>query len=358
MIGLSGGVDSAVAAYLLKCDGYQVSALFMKNWDEDDQNGQCSAEADLQDATQVAATLKIPLHSRNFSSEYWQQVFAHFLAEYQAGRTPNPDVLCNREIKFTTFLEHALALGADAIGTGHYARIRHQGGHYQLLKAQDDNKDQSYFLHLLNQTQLARVLFPLGELAKTKVRAMAEQQGFANFGKKDSTGICFIGERHFKEFLSRYLPAQPGEIQTEDGKVVGKHDGVMYYTLGQRQGLGIGGSIGSNGQPWYVLGKNLEQNLLIVGQGPQHALLYQQALIAETPHWIGETPPVSFRCQAKTRYRQPDQACWVKHWDHQSIVVEFDSPQRAITPGQSVVFYQGEVCLGGAVIAKSYHLEV
>jgi len=356
MVGLSGGVDSAIAAHQLKCEGYRVSSLFMKNWDEDDRDSHCSAEKDLQDASAVAKILDIPLHQRNFSHEYWQQVFEHFLAEYAAGRTPNPDILCNREIKFTTFLQHAEDLGADAIATGHYAQIERRNQRYLLLKAQDSNKDQSYFLHLLNQSQLSKALFPIGKLFKSEVRASAEALHLPNFDKKDSTGICFIGERNFKQFLQQYLPAQPGDIVDLDGNHLGRHDGLMYYTLGQRQGLGLGGMKNGNGEPWYVVDKDLVNNILLVAQGHDHPALFKRCLKAQSPHWIAEVPPArDIICRAKTRYRQLDQDCRILYWNESEVEVEFKQPQRAITPGQSVVFYDGPVCLGGAVISQAYN---
>lgn len=358
MVGLSGGVDSAVAAFELQQAGFQVSSLFMKNWDEDDRDGECSAEQDLKDASEVAAILGCPLYQRNFSHEYWQQVFEHFLAEYAAGRTPNPDILCNREIKFTTFLQHARDLGADAIATGHYARIEQHGKRQYLLKGVDNGKDQSYFLHLLNQNQLAYARFPIGHLQKSRVRDIAQGLQLPNFDKKDSTGICFIGERNFKEFLQQYLPAQPGEIHSSDGRILGRHEGLMYYTLGQRQGLGLGGMKHGSGEAWYVVDKDLARNVLIVAQGNNHPLLFKQALKAKQPHWIADLPDKTrFACRAKTRYRQPDQDCVISYWNDQELQVEFREPQRAVTPGQSVVFYQDQVCLGGAVITEAYNLD-
>lgn len=351
VVGISGGVDSSVAAYLLQQQGHEVQGLFMKNWEEDDDSEYCSATVDLEDATQICTTLDIPLHTRNFASEYWDNVFHYFLEEYRVGRTPNPDVLCNKEIKFKVFLEQALVLGADYIATGHYARVAFLDGYYRLLKAKDTNKDQTYFLHALNQQQLEKTWFPLGELTKPEVRHLAEQVQFANHAKKDSTGICFIGERKFKDFLSQYLPAQPGVMQTPDGKVMGQHDGLMYYTLGQRQGLGIGGDRDSSGDPWYVVGKNLDENILVVAQGHNHPLLFSDELSADQLNWIAETPQqLPFRCTAKTRYRQSDQACTITQLDDDHCHVHFDEPQRAITPGQSVVFYRDDECLGGGVI--------
>ncbi|HIE54585.1 MAG TPA: tRNA 2-thiouridine(34) synthase MnmA, partial [Chromatiaceae bacterium] len=312
IIGLSGGVDSAVAALRLKEEGWQVEGLFMKNWEEDDKEGYCAAAEDLADARQVAKNLDIPLHTINFSGEYWEGVFRHFLDEYRAGRTPNPDILCNREIKFRAFLDHALGLGADYIATGHYARLSEENPR-RLLTAADHNKDQTYFLYMVPQAALARTLFPLGGLTKPEVRRIAEQAGFSNWCKKDSTGICFIGERRFRDFLANYLPANPGEMVTPEGKLVGQHQGLMYYTLGQRQGLGIGGVAGANESPWFVVGKDLEDNQLIVAQGHDHPLLYSSELEAGQLHWItGQPPGADFRCLARCRHRQPLQACRVQ----------------------------------------------
>ena len=349
VVGMSGGVDSAVAALLLKQAGHDVTGLFMKNWEEDDTTGECSAAEDLKTARAVCATLGIPLKTVNFSTEYWDRVFSYFLAEHRAGRTPNPDVLCNKEIKFKAFLDHALGLGADKIATGHYARVREANGRFELHKAADTNKDQSYFLYLLGQNELAHTLFPLGELAKTEVREIARAAGLANYDRKDSTGICFIGERNFKEFLQRYLPAQPGEIRTLAGAFKGKHDGVMYYTLGQRQGLGIGGE----GEAWYVVAKDVAGNILYVEQGEHHPALYCDALIAGQLHWIaGQAPILPCALSAKTRYRQPDQDCTLSaHAD--SVHVAFAHAQRAVTPGQSVVYYERTHCLGGGVIERA-----
>ena len=352
MIGMSGGVDSSVAAYLLQRQGYAVQGLFMKNWDEDDDAEHCSATQDLADAQAVCDRLGLTLHTRNFATEYWDQVFAFCLDEFRAGRTPNPDVLCNREIKFKVFLEHALALGAEHMATGHYARVAQRDGRLRLLKALDLDKDQSYFLYALRQEQLAHALFPLGELTKPAVRALAAEQGFGTHDKKDSTGICFIGERKFKEFLERYLPAQPGDIITPDGKLIGRHEGLMYHTLGQRKGLKIGGRRDATEQPWYVAAKNLQQNTLIVVQG-EHPLLFSQALTSAQLNWISGTPPaLPLRCAAKTRYRQADQTCIIEYVDNDTCRVRFDAPQRAVTPGQSVVFYQNEECLGGGIITR------
>lgn len=355
IVGLSGGVDSSVAALLLKKQGYQVEALFMKNWEEDDTADHCTAAEDLADAQAVADALGIRLHTINFATEYWDRVFTHFLDEFRAGRTPNPDVLCNTEIKFKAFLEHALDLGADAIATGHYARVREREGRFELLKGLDAGKDQSYFLHGLNQYQLSRALFPLGDLEKSEVRRIAEGEGLATHAKRDSTGICFIGERNFRDFLKRYLPAQPGPMQTPEGEVIGRHEGLMYYTLGQRQGLGIGGVPGYPEAPWFVVDKDLENNILIVAQGHDHPRLLSDGLHSGRVHWISGTPPeLPFHCTAKTRYRQSDQPCTITALGPDSATVRFDAPQRAVTPGQSVVFYDGEVCLGGAVIGTPF----
>lgn len=350
IVGMSGGVDSSVAALLLKQQGYEVHGLFMKNWEEDDTDNYCSATTDLRDAQAVCQKLEIPLHTVNFSSEYWDNVFSLFLQEYQAGRTPNPDILCNREIKFKVFLEHALRLGGCAIATGHYVRLTRQIYHH-LLKAVDSNKDQSYFLYTLTQEQLAKSMFPIGHLPKNTVRSLAEQAQLATHQKKDSTGICFIGERPFKEFLSRFLPAQPGTIETPEGHCLGQHQGVMYYTLGQRQGLGIGGQHVGNGEAWYVAAKDVAQNRLIVVQGHEHPLLFSRALTAQQVHWIAEPPlTLPYRCTAKVRYRQVDQACTITQLTDTFCQVIFEQPQRAVTPGQSIVFYQQDHCLGGAII--------
>lgn len=350
IVGLSGGVDSSVAAYLLLEQGYQVEGLFMKNWQDDDEDGHCTAEQDLSDAKAVATRLGIPLHSVNFSKQYWDRVFSHFLDEYRAGRTPNPDILCNSEIKFKAFLDYALNLGADFIATGHYVRKGEQAGRYQLLKGSDRNKDQSYFLYALNQHQLKHSLFPVGELQKPKVREIALQQGFITHDKKDSTGICFIGEKRFKDFLSEYLLAQPGLIKTADGEVIGEHQGLMYYTIGQRQGLQIGGLKHHQEAPWYVLEKDIANNVLLVGQGSDHPRLLAQGLFCSQVTWLDEqAPELPLQCSAKTRYRQWDQHCLVTQGDN-GLIVMFADKQRAITPGQSVVFYQANQCLGGAII--------
>lgn len=350
IVGMSGGVDSSVSALLLQQQGYQVEGLFMKNWDEDDGTEYCTAMADLADAERVCERLGITLHTANFAAEYWDNVFEHFLAEYQAGRTPNPDILCNREIKFKVFLEYAQRLGGDLIATGHYVRRADRDGHTLLLKGLDDNKDQSYFLHAVGEAEFARSLFPVGELEKPEVRRIAEQHQLVTHNKKDSTGICFIGERRFKDFLQQYLPAQPGIIETTEGVVIGEHAGLMYHTIGQRQGLGIGGVKGAGEAPWFVVEKDLQRNVLIVAQGTDHPSLYHNRLYAGQVHWINPAPTQHFHCTAKVRYRQADQACEVQLTSDGKLIVLFDTPQRAITPGQSVVFYQGDICLGGAVI--------
>ncbi|MGD9153394.1 MAG: tRNA 2-thiouridine(34) synthase MnmA [Gammaproteobacteria bacterium] len=352
IVGMSGGVDSSVAALLLQKQGFLVEGLFMNNWEEPDvgETKGCQASRDLTDAASVCGLLGIKLHTMNFADEYWDRVFTCFLEEYKAGRTPNPDILCNKEIKFKAFLEYALDLGADYIATGHFVRKREVGGKFQLLKGVDPNKDQSYFLYTLQQHQLAKSLFPAGDLTKDEVRKIAKESGFRNHNKKDSTGICFIGERKFKDFLNKFLPAKPGEIKTADGKVIGKHDGLMYYTLGQRQGIGIGGRKDANEAPWYVLKKDLKNNVLIVGQGHDHPLLFSKSLRANKLDWVGGSAPCApLKCKAKTRYRQKDQACVIKSIDDEAHVI-FDEQQWAVTPGQSVVFYQDEVCLGGGVI--------
>ncbi len=358
IVGLSGGVDSSVSALLLQQQGYQVEGLFMKNWDEDDGTEYCTARQDLADASAVAANLGIPLHTANFAAEYWDQVFEHFLAEYRAGRTPNPDVLCNREIKFRAFLDYALLLGADAIATGHYARRRDEGGHTLLLKGLDHDKDQSYFLHAVGERELARALFPVGELTKPEVRKLAAGQGLVTHDKRDSTGICFIGERRFRDFLARYLPAQPGDIETPMGEVLGRHQGLMYHTLGQRQGLGIGGISGAPEAAWYVAEKDLRRNVLVVVQGHDNPALYSDGLEARQLFWVdGRGPELPLRCAAKTRYRQADQGCLVQVSASGGVRVIFDQPQRAVTPGQSVVFYSGDICLGGGIIEHSFKFD-
>lgn len=355
VVGMSGGVDSSVTALLLLEQGYAVTGLFMKNWEEDDGTEYCTALQDLADAQGVCDRLGIPLRSVNFAAEYWDHVFEIFLAEYGAGRTPNPDILCNKEIKFKAFLEYALQLGGDLIATGHYARADRQDERLRLLKGRDPNKDQSYFLYTLGQSTLARTLFPIGGLTKPEVRRLAAEHGFATARKRDSTGICFIGERRFREFLQRYLPARPGEIRTPEGGLLGQHQGLMYYTLGQRQGLGIGGVHGAEQQAWYVLEKDLERNVLVVGQGHDHPRLFAAALVAGSLDWTsGTVLRAPLRCAAKTRYRQPDQPCRVEPLADGRCRVDFDQPQRAITPGQSVVFYLDGECLGGGIIEASH----
>ncbi|MEY4641823.1 MAG: hypothetical protein RLZZ227_1817 [Pseudomonadota bacterium] len=349
---MSGGVDSSVAALLLLEQGYQVEGLFMKNWDEDDGTEYCTAKTDLADAQAVCATLGIKLHAANFAAEYWDNVFEHFLQEYRAGRTPNPDILCNREIKFKAFLDYATYLGAHLIATGHYARRAVVDSSAHLLKGLDANKDQSYFLSAVNEAQLARSLFPVGELDKRDVRALASKHGFVTHDKKDSTGICFIGERRFRDFLQTYIPAQPGNIETPEGRVLGTHAGMMYHTLGQREGLRIGGVRGGDEAPWYVAAKDLERNVLTVVQGNEHPLLYSSALTLSGIDWINAAhPALPLQCTAKTRYRQADQDCVVRE-DNGGIRVDFAQPQRAVTPGQQAVFYLGDRCLGGGVIEQ------
>ena len=385
VVGMSGGVDSSVTALLLKQQGYDVVGLFMKNWEDDDNDEYCSSRQDLLDAVSVADTIGIPIEAVNFSREYKERVFSEFLREYQAGRTPNPDILCNAEIKFKAFLDHAMQLGADTIATGHYAQVREVDGLFQLLKAEDGSKDQSYFLHRLNQVQLSHALFPLGKILKSQVRAIAEQHGLPNHAKKDSTGICFIGERPFREFLSRYLPTKPGEMWTPDtlagrpdcgrgsnapapapecsappchsrtpeGSIVGQHIGLSFYTIGQRQGLGIGGAREASGEPWFVAGKDMVNNRLIVVQGHGHPALLAPRLTALDSHWIsGTAPPIDHPYGAKTRYRQPDAACHLTRVSGSSCEIAFDEAQWAVTPGQSVVVYDGAICLGGAIIEQ------
>jgi tRNA-specific 2-thiouridylase len=361
VIGLSGGVDSAVGAWLLKQQGHEVVGLFMKNWDDDDDTGYCSANEDFVDAAAVADVIGIDLEHVNFAADYKDRVFAEFLREYQAGRTPNPDVLCNAEIKFKAFLDHATGLGADVIATGHYARRRDvslAGGglEAQLLKGLDPSKDQSYFLHRLSQAQLQNSWFPLGELHKSEVRQIAQRLGLPNAKKKDSTGICFIGERPFREFLNRYLAARPGPIEDEAGRVMGEHMGLSFYTLGQRQGLGVGGVKGSRtGQPWFVARKDMARNALVVVQGHDHPWLLSNGLDAAQSSWCSGKPPPPAAYHAKTRYRQPDAACrWEKGEQSDEFLLRFNEPQWAVTPGQSAVVYDGEVCLGGGVIAQAF----
>jgi tRNA-specific 2-thiouridylase len=350
VVGLSGGVDSAVAALLLRQQGHDVTAVFMKNWDEDDDAGYCPAEQDLADAAEICHRLQIDLKTVSFSGEYWNRVFRYFLDEYQAARTPNPDVICNQEIKFRAFLDYAIELGADAIATGHYARIG-KNDSFRLLRGADTSKDQTYFLHMLDQSQLQHSLFPVGHLQKTAVREIAAKAGFANHAKKDSTGICFIGERRFRDFLAQYLPGQPGEIRTLDDELIGMHNGLMFYTIGQRQGLGIGGRKDAAGDPWYVAGKDLATNVLRVVQGVDHPALFSRTLRAVRLHWIaGSAPAERFSLTARIRHRHQDQPCRVELTGADGCVVKFEQAQRAVTPGQSVVFYDGDTCLGGGVI--------
>ena len=359
VVALSGGVDSAVSALLLLEAGYEVQALFMKNWEEDDRGGHCAAAKDLADAQSVCDTLGVPLRTVNFATEYWDKVFQCFLAELRAGRTPNPDVLCNREIKFSEFMDFALTMGGQRVATGHYARLETRNGRTRLLKGVDSNKDQSYFLHTLGQSQLSKALFPLGELHKHTVRAMARRACLSTHDKKDSTGICFIGERPFKDFVKQYISPQPGPIETGAGERVGEHEGLMFYTRGQRQGLGIGGRADGTGGPWYVAGKDVERNALIVVQGHEHPALYTRALAAKDCHWVAERPAaVPFACHAKTRYRQREQPCTITVIEENRCRVRFDQPQWAVTGGQSVVFYKGEECLGGGVISATGTQEV
>jgi tRNA-specific 2-thiouridylase len=352
VVGLSGGVDSAVAALLLKRAGHDVTGLFMKNWEDDDDGEYCSTREDLVDAASAAEKIGIEIEAVNFAAEYRERVFASFLAEYRAGRTPNPDVLCNAEIKFKAFLDHALRMGAERIATGHYARVEEREGRSVLLKGLDAGKDQSYFLHRLTQAQLSRALFPVGHLQKSEVRRIAREAGLPNHAKRDSTGICFIGERPFREFLSRYLPREPGPIVDEHGRSVGRHEGLMYYTLGQRQGLGIGGRRDASDAPWYVAGKDLETNTLLVVQGHDHERLLRRHVAAADASWIAGAAPAheATALAAKTRYRQADSACALKTRGDARFELDFASEQWAVTPGQSAVLYRGDECLGGGVI--------
>ncbi len=354
IVGMSGGVDSSVAALLLHQQGYDVSGLFMKNWDDDDPEYPCTAKDDAMDAMDVCDSIGISMDAITFIEEYRDRVFKLFLSEYEKGRTPNPDILCNKEIKFNAFLDHALAQGAHYIATGHYAQITQENGVFKLLKAQDLNKDQTYFLYTLGQAQLARTLFPLGKLTKPEVRKIASEAGLVTHNKKDSTGICFIGERDFKRFLSRFLKTRPGDMITPEGCIVGKHDGLMFYTIGQRQGLGIGGRKDAPGNPWFVADKDMQRNALIVVQGHNHPRLLSKKLWAQTLNWVTGAPPstTSFACTAKTRYRQDDQPCQVEMLADGTCSVTFEQAQRAVTPGQSVVFYDGNECLGGGIIEK------
>lgn len=351
IVGMSGGVDSSVTALLLKQQGYDVIGVFMKNWDDTDEFGVCTAEVDFQDVRRVCDHIGIPYYTVNFEKEYMEKVFEYFLDEYRHGRTPNPDVMCNREIKFGEFLTKALDLGADYIATGHYAQVKLIDGEYKLLRGADANKDQTYFLNALNQYQLSKAMFPIGHMEKPQVREIALAAGLPTAKKKDSTGVCFIGERNFKEFLSSYLPAQPGEMRKMDGEVVGRHEGLMYYTLGQRHGIGLGGS----GDPWFVVDKDVEKNILYVGRGADQSALFSKGLLATNVNWISpKQQDQIIHCTAKFRYRQPDQQVTVYTSSHGTCDVIFEQPQKAITPGQAVVFYDGDVCLGGGTIDKVY----
>lgn len=350
ILGLSGGVDSAVAGALLLEAGYRVEGLFMKNWEDDDEPGYCAAEVDLAMAREVAAMLGIPLHKANYAADYWQRVFAQFLAEYEAGRTPNPDILCNREIKFPALIDQARRLGAAYVATGHYAQVHHDHAS-QLLRAFDHDKDQTYFLCRITQEQLRRAIFPLGSLLKSEVRRKALALGLPNHARKDSTGICFIGERRFRDFLARYLRAPEGDVCTPDGQVIGRHRGLMFYTLGQRQGLGVGGVAGGAEAPWYVVDKDRVHNRLIVAQGADHPLGLSIGLTTEAPHWIGAPPSPGEDLQVRVRHRQPLQRARIVGGRHDALEVVFAVPQRAVAPGQSIVFYRDRECLGGAVIA-------
>jgi len=357
IVGMSGGVDSSTTALILKKQGYDVEGLFMKNWEKDDTEDYCPAMKDMQDALAICEKLGIHLHIKNFSKDYWNRVFEHFITEYEAGRTPNPDILCNKEVKFKAFLNYAMDLGADYIATGHYARISKDNvGNFHLLKGLDNNKDQSYFLYTLQQHQLAKTLFPIGELEKPMVRQLAEEAGFITHDKKDSTGICFIGEQNFKDFLQRFIPAKPGEIVDTKGSVIGKHDGLMYHTLGQRKGLGIGGGHGETGDAWFAADKDLKNNQLIAVQGKEHPLLNHQYLSAQTLDWVvGKPPKTGQKLKAKIRYRQTEQPCEIIQQTDHDIMVKFNKNQTAIAPGQSVVFYDDEDCLGGGIITGRYH---
>ncbi len=354
VVGMSGGVDSSVSALLMKRAGHEVIGVFMKNWEEKDADGVCTSERDWADARAVCEALDIPYYSVNFARQYRERVFEQFLAEYRKGRTPNPDVLCNREIKFNVFLDFAESLGADKLVTGHFARIDRADGEYRLLRAADENKDQTYFLYMIDQRALSKALFPVGGMLKSEVRRLAREAGLPVSEKKDSTGVCFIGERNFKQFLSGFLPAQPGDMVTPDGRVVGRHDGLMYYTLGQRRGLGIGG--GGNGQRWFVVRKDLANNALVVHQGEDEALLYSHRAVGSELTWLAGRPPAAegepFDCQARLRHRQPLQACRLTLREGRAHM-EFPVAQRAVTPGQSAVFYRGQVCLGGAIIDEN-----
>ena len=354
IVGISGGVDSSVSALLLRQQGYDVEALFMKNWNEETESGGCTWEADVEDAMEVCEKLNIPLNTIDLSAEYWDAVFSSVLSDFKQGLTPNPDILCNQEIKFRAFMDHALSMGADKIATGHYARVSFEENCHLLKKGLDENKDQSYFLCRLTQKQLSKSMFPIGELQKSEVRRIARQNKLLVHDKKDSTGICFIGERPFKEFLSRYIPLKKGLIKTRDGKILGEHDGVYFYTIGQRQGLGIGGIKGANNEPWYVIDKDNEQNIIYVAQGKDNAMLYTNHLRAGEIHWINNSPrQLPYQCKVKTRYRQADQDCIIRALEGDSAQIEFLAPQKAITPGQYIVFYEDDICLGGGIILSA-----
>ncbi len=349
VVGMSGGVDSSVAAWLLQKQGFSVIGLFMKNWEEKDESGVCQSSKEWQDVQAVCDVLKIPCYSVNFTKEYWDGVFGHFLRELQLGYTPNPDILCNREIKFKALLDKALDLGADFLATGHYAQISMEDSSYSLCKAKDLSKDQTYFLYTLKEEVLSKVLFPIGHLEKKHLRKIAEESSLPTFNKKDSTGICFIGERNFKNFIKGYIPFQPGEFRTLSGKVVGRHDGVAYYTIGQRKGLGIGGP----GQAWFVVKKDPANNIVFIEQGKDHAALYEQKLIASDPSWVNTPPKAPFSCAAKIRYRQEDNPCTITEVSEDKVTVVFERPQRAVTPRQSIVFYDNNKCIGGAMIVSA-----
>lgn len=354
IVGMSGGVDSSVSALLLQQQGYQVEGLFMKNWEEDDNEEYCAAAEDLADAQSVADKLGIKLHRINFAAEYWDNVFEYFLEEYKACRTPNPDIMCNKEIKFKAFLEYAAEdLGADYIATGHYVQRRYVDDKWQLIRGLDTNKDQSYFLYTLSHEQVGKTLFPIGDLEKPEVREIALKHDLVTHNKKDSTGICFIGERKFKDFLSKYLPAQPGIIETIDGEQIGKHDGLMFHTLGQRKGLLVGGQKDHGSEPWYTVAKDIKRNVLIIAQGANHPSLFSHGLVATQLHWVDRDPITTEQTVVvKTRYRQQDIPCRIRRIDDDAIEVIFDEPQKAVTPGQSAVFYNGDICLGGGIIDR------
>jgi len=354
IVGMSGGVDSSVSAFLLKQQGFDVEALFMKNWNESENDENCIWEKDVEDALKTCEKLEIPINTLDLSEDYWDQVFTSMIKDFEAGLTPNPDILCNQEIKFSAFMQHAINLGADKIATGHYARIHEKENYYALNKGTDNNKDQSYFLCRLTQQQLSRAIFPIGEMDKNTVRKIAKDLGFSVHNKKDSTGICFIGERPFKEFLSRYIPIKPGLIKTLRGDVLGKHDGIYFYTIGQRHGLGIGGIRGALNAPWYVVNKDITSNTLYVIQGNKNQELYSSGLTASNIHWIGnDSQEYPIKCAAKTRYRQPDQTCLITRQSSDVIEVIFETPQKAITSGQYVVFYEQDRCLGSGIITSA-----